>query len=173
MLNKPKMTDRVMQVDIRIDTDGWREVSASLHTLVTKAVDSVMCADKKSFAAELSILLTDDAAITELNRKWRGRDGAPGVLAFPARTIGDPEPALLGDVVVALEPLKAESRLAGVSETDHLSHLIVHGVLHLLGYDHETDVKANAMEKREVGILADLGIPNPYVDDKRPMRIVR
>ena len=166
------MTDRALQVDLRIDSDGWQEISNSLHALAMKAVDAVMSAGSKCSAVELSILLTDDAEITELNRSWRGREGATNVLAFSARTINDPEPALMGDVVVALETLKAEAHLAGVPETDHLLHLLVHGILHLLGYDHETDVKAHAMEKHEIGILANLGIPNPYVDDKRSVRIV-
>jgi len=115
---------------------------------------------------ELSIVLTDDAEQRRLNRDWRGVDRATNVLAFPAWEPGAPTPpnapVLLGDVVLAFETVAREAEEQGKSLADHLSHLIVHGVLHLLGYDHGADAEAAAMETLETSILARLGVADPY-----------
>ncbi len=115
---------------------------------------------------ELSLVLADDAAVQGLNRDYRGKDRPTNVLSFPAWAEHDlpipGEPAALGDVVLALETVLAEAAAQGKAPADHLAHLTVHGVLHLLGYDHETDAGAAAMEALEVRVLAGLGVPNPY-----------
>jgi probable rRNA maturation factor len=115
---------------------------------------------------ELSIILTDDAEQRRLNRDWRGVDRSTNVLAFPAWEPGAPAPSdapvLLGDVVLAFETVAREAEEQGKSLADHLSHLVVHGVLHLLGYDHGTDSEAAAMETLETSILARLGVADPY-----------
>jgi probable rRNA maturation factor len=115
---------------------------------------------------ELSIALLDDAEQRRLNRDWRGVDRATNVLAFPAWEPGAPAPSdaprLLGDVTLAAETVAREAADQGKSILDHLSHLVVHGILHLIGYDHLTDCEAAAMEKLEITILAELGVADPY-----------
>jgi probable rRNA maturation factor len=107
-------------------------------------------------------MLADDARIRELNRRWRGQDKPTNVLSFPAPE-GPPDDArFLGDIVLAFETVEQEARAEGKPLEHHLAHLAVHGALHLLGYDHERDSDADAMEQRERLILARLGIPDPY-----------
>lgn len=111
-------------------------------------------------------MLADDAAVRALNAAYRGRDAATNVLAFAAREGDTPvvpeEPAGLGDVVLALETLLREAAAQGKPPADHLRHLCVHGLLHLLGYDHGDAREAAEMEGLEVRILAGLGVPDPY-----------
>jgi len=106
----------------------------------------------------LTIVLADDALLHQLNRDHRGQDQSTNVLAFAAV----PPPPYLGDVILSHETLLREARAQGKSLGDHLSHLVVHGVLHLLGYDHDTDKNANQMEACEIQILKNLGIADPY-----------
>ena len=110
---------------------------------------------------EVTIALTDDAEMRDLNRTWRGKDEPTNVLSFPA---GDApgESGALGDVVIAFETTNAEADSAGVPLSDHVSHLVVHGVLHLLGFDHLNDAEAEQMEDLERKALASLGISDPY-----------
>ncbi len=116
-------------------------------------------------AAELSIVLTDDAEQQELNAAWRGIDKPTNVLSFPQIEPMAPVAGLLGDIVLARETLEREAREQGVSFTDHFTHLVVHGFLHILGYDHIADDEALAMESLETQILASLGIGDPYAED--------
>jgi len=116
----------------------------------------------------IDITLTDDGEQQRLNRDYRGQDRPTNVLAFPG---ADPElklppgvPAMLGDVVLALATIRREADEQQKPVADHLRHLVVHGVLHLLGYDHQTETDAAAMEAREIAILAELGVPDPYRD---------
>jgi probable rRNA maturation factor len=115
---------------------------------------------------ELGVSLADDAGQQRLNREWRGVDRPTNVLAFSAWEPGAPTPPdaplLLGDVVLAFETVAREADEQGKPFADHLSHLVVHGVLHLMGYDHDTDAAALAMESLETAILASLGVPDPY-----------
>ncbi len=114
-------------------------------------------------AAEVAVLLCDDAVIAALNARWRGRDEPTNVLSFPAPDPGDPAaPAHLGDIAIACETVVREAGEQGRTESSHLSHLAVHGFLHLLGYDHGTEDEAEQMEQLEREILASLGIPDPY-----------
>ncbi len=121
--------------------------------------------------AEASIVLADDDFVRGLNRDYRGRDESTNVLSFPASQPNDElaappagAPRLLGDIVVAYETTNAEANRQGKTLGDHLCHLVVHGMLHLLGYDHQTPAVADAMEKLEIEILAGLDIANPYED---------
>jgi probable rRNA maturation factor len=115
--------------------------------------------------AELSLLLTDDKRIRAVNRDWRGLDKATNVLSFPAappeRIASSP---VLGDIALAFETVAAEALAENKTMADHLSHLVIHGLLHLLGEDHETDAQAERMEALEVAALARLGIADPYAD---------
>ena len=113
-------------------------------------------------AAELSILLTDDAEQHELNRQWRGKDSSTNVLSFPQIEPFGPVVGILGDITLARETLEREAEEQGVSFADHFSHLVVHGFLHILGYDHLTDAEALQMEGLETQILATIGIADPY-----------
>ena len=115
--------------------------------------------------AEVSMVFTDDARIQVLNRQYRGKDRPTNVLSFPAAPLvpgrlGPP----LGDIVLARETIALESEAQGLDFADHLTHLIVHGFLHLLGYDHEAHGEAVVMERLETAILGRLGIADPYAD---------
>ena len=117
---------------------------------------------------ELGVSLADDACQQRLNRDYRGRDRPTNVLAFPAwapgETLASDAPLLLGDVVLAFETVTREAEEQRKPLVDHLSHLTVHGVLHLLGYDHQAPDEALLMEALESSILASLGVPDPYRD---------
>ncbi len=127
--------------------------------------------DMLGSVVEVGVRLTDDAEVRALNHRYRGVDAPTNVLSFPATACTPgalPEappagaPLPLGDVVVALETVRAEAANQGKPLADHLRHLVVHGVLHLAGYDHADDAQAAAMEDLEAGILAGLGVPDPY-----------
>ena len=117
---------------------------------------------------EISVVLTDDAAMRVINRSHRGKDSPTNVLSFPAmdpvtlKTLSGKRPFLLGDLVFALETVEREADAGQISLHHHMSHLIVHGFLHLVGYDHEHEPDADAMEALETRILAELGIADPY-----------
>lgn len=116
--------------------------------------------------AELSVLFAGDETLQALNREWRGKDRSTNVLSFPATD--SPSPAasmpLLGDIAISIETTEREAVLENKKFNDHFMHLVVHGFLHLFGYDHETGEEADRMESLEIRILAELGIPNPYFD---------
>ena len=121
---------------------------------------------------EIAIRLTDDAEVHALNRDFRGKDKPTNVLSFPMvqadllETLANSDDGeiLLGDIVLARETCAREAVEKGIALADHATHLIVHGTLHLVGYDHMDDVAAAAMEALEVKALASLGIANPYAD---------
>lgn len=123
--------------------------------------------------AELAIMLTDDAGIRTLNQNWRGIDKPTNVLSFPALQPPagavelDDMPRMLGDIAIAYETTRREADEEEKPFANHLSHLAVHGFLHLIGYDHEKDDEAEAMEAMERKILATLGISDPYADQDR------
>jgi len=151
-------------IDVAVEAGDWPG-EAVLDALARKAVDAAVARLGLGGAeSELSILFTDDAAIRKLNAGWRGKDKPTNVLSFPAFDLapGDEPGPMLGDIVVAFETVARESQLEGKSFDDHLRHLLVHGFLHLLGYDHENDTDANEMEAAERAILADIGVSDPY-----------
>jgi len=135
------------------------------------ALSAVPEATRPTAPVELSLVLADDATVQVLNRDYRGKDRPTNVLSFPAADEGTPaipgEPVALGDVVLALETVLAEAAAHGKPPADHLAHLTVHGVLHLLGHDHQTEVEAAEMEALEVRVLAGLGIPDPYAAEAK------
>jgi probable rRNA maturation factor len=111
--------------------------------------------------------LTGDAEMRILNRTWRGKDASTNVLSFPADDeIG--EPGFLGDVVLAYETVLTEAREQSIPIEDHAAHLVVHGVLHLLGFDHADEAQAEEMETLERKVLASLGIADPYAESEGP-----
>lgn len=155
----------MIDIDILVETDGWPE-EAALSDLASIAIAAVWdeLASGNQPDSELSLVFTDDAAIKELNNDWRDKDKPTNVLSFPAFPIkpGQAPGPMLGDIVIARETVVREAEDEEKSFDHHLTHLIVHGVLHLLGYDHETDDEAEEMEQLERKILARLAIPDPY-----------
>ncbi len=142
------------------EEESWRPEVKAAVAMAAASADAEIAHD-----AELSLVLTDDAAIRLLNRDHRNLDKPTNVLSFPQ---DDPEAdaygPLLGDIVVAYETVAREASEEGISFRDHFLHMIVHGFLHLVGYDHMNDDEAEEMEGLETAILARLGIANPYAD---------
>jgi probable rRNA maturation factor len=164
-----------MMLEIALDTDGEWDSSRAWEPLVRKAAEAAIAESAFSRLAtserpvELSVRLTGDAEVRALNAHWRGKDKATNVLSFPMVDREELQPAniatselLLGDIVLAREVCVTEAADKGVSVEDHAAHLLIHGTLHLLGYDHRDDSDAADMEAREVRALARLGIANPY-----------
>ena len=151
--------------DITVEAGDWPDEPA-LMALVERAVSAAFAelGATRTGASELGVVFTDDARIRQLNAGWRGKDKATNVLSFPAfpETRTGPLPPLLGDIVLAAETVASEAALEGKPLENHISHLVVHGLLHLLGHDHETDAEAEEMEALERRILARLAIPDPY-----------
>ncbi len=145
--------------DVRIDCDGWAEIEPGpLAEMCFRAVRQ-RCADVKS---PVSILFTDDAVMASLNSAFRGVDRPTNVLSFPPGDVILPDHDYLGDIALGLEISRAEAAGRNVSLRDHAAHLLVHGMLHLIGYDHEEEADAATMEAQESTILARLGVPDPY-----------
>lgn len=121
-------------------------------------------------AVELAVRLVPPAEIRRLNRHYRGKDAPTNVLSFPASVNAAVRPRPLGDVVICPAVLRREAREQGKPLRAHWAHLMVHGVLHLVGYDHEGDADARRMERREVAVLRRLGFDNPYRSASRANR---
>jgi probable rRNA maturation factor len=157
--------------EVLVVADDWQnepEADAVIQRAIAAAAEAV---DADVGEAELAVMLTDDGGIRTLNCNWRGIDKPTNVLSFPALqpTAGAPPdaPRMLGDIAIAYETTRKEADEEEKPFDHHLSHLAVHGFLHLIGYDHEKDDDAEAMESLEREILAQLGIPDPYADRER------
>lgn len=150
-----------LEVAVIRNDDAWPE---DLDPLAERAVLEALKQSKAKVkgAAELSILLTNDEEQHALNREWRGKDSSTNVLSFPQIEPFGPVIGILGDITLARETLEREAVEQGVSFTDHFTHLVVHGFLHILGYDHLTDAEALQMESLETQILGSLGVGDPY-----------
>lgn len=152
-------------IDISAEAEGWSKVH-DLEGFVRRAAEAAML-DNDAPPSEISVVLSDDEHLRELNKHHRGMDKPTNVLSFPAARTKTPAgaPRMLGDIVIAFETVEREAAEESKPFENHLSHLVVHGVLHLLGYDHEGDEEeAELMETRERQILAKLGIPDPYAE---------
>ncbi len=154
-----------MQVDISIDCEDWNGIP-DLEALARTAVDACLplVEDRLPGRAELSLAFVGDAGIQKLNREFRNMDKATNVLSFPLWTQGAcaAGAVMLGDIVLSYQTVLRESREQDKLFEDHLRHLIVHGFLHLFGYDHETDGQAEDMEALETEILSGIGVADPY-----------
>lgn len=162
-------------LEIALDSDEEWDSSSYWLPLVRKAAEAAVAESdypdlgRSDRAVEISVSLTGDAQVRALNAKWRGKDKPTNVLSFPmaeerdlaAANIADSE-LLLGDIVLARGVCEAEAEEKGISVADHALHLVVHGTLHLLGYDHGVERDATNMEAREIRALARIGITNPY-----------
>jgi probable rRNA maturation factor len=146
-------------IEIEVEADAWTAALPEVERLVREAAEAVLRSPEAARAGDVVVLLTDDASIRELNREHRGKDGPTNVLSFPAAPFAAPH---LGDVALALETCAREAAEQGKPLADHLQHLVAHGVLHLLGWDHQTEAEAEAMEAHERALLAALGRPDPY-----------
>jgi len=161
-------------IELSVEAGDW-PTAATLQSLAECAISAAIdvLAGGESIArlsrihaqegAIISILFTNDAAIHHLNLQWRGKDRATNVLSFP-----QPFGPLLGDVILAAGTVHKEAALAGKPVEDHIAHLVVHGFLHLLGYDHQQDAEAEKMEELERVALKRLGIPDPYAHPQDP-----
>jgi probable rRNA maturation factor len=152
------------QIDLSVEAGAWPGEDL-LAALAERAVSAALAeADLQVMeGSEVSLLFTDDETIRGLNAKWRGKDKATNVLSFPGSDPeGDVYGPLLGDIVFAYETVAAEAAEMGIEFTDHLTHLTVHGLLHLFDYDHQESDEAELMESHEKAILASLGIDDPY-----------
>jgi probable rRNA maturation factor len=162
MSARPARRENTPHIDIDIQSPLWEAQSQAEHT-VREAIAAA--AARVPSGGEVSVLLADDTAVQALNRDWRRIDKPTNVLSFPSdapKIAG--APALLGDIAIAFETLEREARAEKKPFLHHLAHLAVHGYLHLVGYDHQTDSEAEAMEALERETLAAMRIPDPYAD---------
>ena len=150
-----------LTVDLAVEDPSWTALG-DLQTLVERAAAAALAEAglAPDDAAELSVLFCDDAAIRGLNRQWRGQDKPTNVLSFP--TEGPGAEVMLGDIALAYGTVRREAEAEGKPIADHVSHLVIHGTLHLLGEDHEEAAEADAMEALERRAMARLGLPDPY-----------
>ena len=169
-----------ISIVVTVLTPAWRDTLSEAEPLARRAARAALVAAKEGVAeegvakegvalpgeAEVGLVLADDATLGRLNRRYRGVEGPTNVLSFATSEGSAPESSgllLLGDVVLAYETVRRESEEQGKRFSDHLCHLVVHGVLHLLGYEHGTEAQAAAMERLETAALAGLGVSDPYV----------
>ena len=158
--------------EVLVVADCWQN-EPNAETIIQRAIAAAAEeVDDDVGEAEIAVMLTDDPGIRTLNSNWRGIDKPTNVLSFPAlqpegaRKPGD-APCMLGDIAIAYETTRREADAEGKPFEHHLSHLAIHGFLHLIGYDHENDADAEEMESLETEILEQLGIPDPYADRER------
>jgi probable rRNA maturation factor len=146
-----------LEVDIVSGSELWRGHEEGL----ARALDAA--AEQENVEGVVSVLLGDDAAIAGMNKEFRGKEGPTNVLSFPPATPDPPgRSRFLGDIAMAAETIVKEARIQSKSFDHHAAHLVVHGFLHLLGYDHGNEADASRMEKREIEILRSIGIGDPY-----------
>ena len=142
-------------IEVEIDSDGWTEALPEAAAVAERAAHAAL----GTVEGDVVLLLAADEAVQDLNQRFRDKDRPTNVLSFPAAESAFPH---LGDVVLGYAYCAAEAETQGKTLSDHLSHLVVHGVLHLLGRDHEDDAEAEEMEAEEREILAELGVADPY-----------
>lgn len=173
---KPAAKSLPLKVDVIIEAPAWLAALAMEEAILTRRLRA---AARRALATALAdrwrgsavgldccLVLSSDAKVRRLNRDYRGKDKPTNVLSFAALDGGRPprnQPWSLGDIILALETCRKEARGQGKSLERHLLHLVIHGVLHLLGYDHEADAQAERMEGLEISALKRLGIDNPYL----------
>ncbi|HEV7277602.1 MAG TPA: rRNA maturation RNase YbeY [Devosiaceae bacterium] len=153
-----------LSIAFSVNSEGWPpDLEPLAEGAVRRALDYAKA--EVTGVAELSIVLTDDAEQQELNRQWRGLDKPTNVLSFPQIEPFAAVTGLIGDIILARETLEREAVDLRKPFAEHFTHLVVHGFLHILGYDHATEAEALVMEGLETQILKSLGIADPYADD--------
>lgn len=170
-----------LDISFSLEAGDWEAAVADVEQLVETAARAAFEAAERpeildDATAEMSLVLADDALVQTLNRDYRDKDKPTNVLSFALLDGSDDSdddtddvlardegmPILIGDVILAFETVRREAREQGKSIENHLTHLVIHGVLHLLGYDHQSDPDADRMERLETSILARMGIADPY-----------
>ncbi len=146
-------------IEIEVEAEAWTGALRDAEAVVDRAAQAALGAVQ----GDIVVLLTDDAAVRELNGRFRDKDKPTNVLSFPAPENAFPH---LGDIVLAYGVCATEAEAQSKTLADHLSHLVVHGVLHLLGRDHEDDAEAEEMEAEERDILAQIGVADPYLAEQ-------
>lgn len=162
------------EIDVTIAEPEWASSFLDVEDIAMSAARRTLAMamlprQLQGRAIEAAIVLANDDLVQVLNRTYRGKDSATNVLSFASLDSGDPMPEQgpcpIGDVILAYQTIDRESREQGKFFKDHFIHMIVHGTLHLLGYDHETEDEANIMESLEIRILEKMGVQNPYMDN--------
>ncbi len=162
MMPTQKRRAAAPQIDIQTQSPLWDAQPLARQT-VRDAINAV-ASELSTADGEVSIVLADDSVVATLNREWRGVDRPTNVLSFPAKGHNAGEGTqLLGDIIIAYETLGRECKDENRIFLHHLAHLTVHGFLHLIGYDHQTDIQADEMEGLESKIMARLNMPDPYL----------
>lgn len=153
----------MITIDCTVEGDDWAD-QTTLSKLSHEAIEATIphCGGLPMAGAEVSIVFSSDKDVQALNKQWRNIDKATNVLSFATNEGDGPQIPLLGDIVLAFETIKKEARTQEKRFDDHLTHLIIHGFLHLLGHDHISDDEADIMEAIEVKALSTLGIADPY-----------
>ncbi|HEY5338983.1 MAG TPA: rRNA maturation RNase YbeY [Rhizomicrobium sp.] len=149
-------------IEISVEDVKWKKLGPDLPARIERAIARTLAHEKAK--GSLTLLLTDDAHLKDLNALFRGKNKPTNVLSFPAEENAD---RYLGDIAIALGVVKREAKEAGKTAPDHTVHLAVHGALHLLGHDHEKPREAARMERLETEILAEFGIADPYALPKK------
>lgn len=170
-----QLNETILSIDVVEDAGDWSDFGDpdALQTLIVEAARAVASASgpaarlpRPPAVAGAVVALSDDQAVAALNAHYRGKAAPTNVLSFPASAtavqMGDTRQVALGDIVLAVETVAAEAADMGIAPPDHLRHLIVHGMLHLLGYDHIETAEAEEMEALETQILATIGVADPY-----------
>ncbi len=167
---EPESGSGAVAIEVIAESPEWKTTLPRAERVCGQAAAAAFGAvQPNTRGAEASVILADDARVRLLNNAYRGRDEPTDVLSFPILGEGGTavsptpnQPVLLGDIVIAFETATADAAASDIPLSDHLSHLVVHGMLHLCGYDHLTEVEANEMECLETRILAGLGVSDPY-----------
>jgi len=147
-------------IHIEVEDEAWTAALPDAEAVINEAAGAALKAGGAGLeSTDVTVLLADDAAVADLNDRFRDKQGPTNVLSFPAPESAQPH---LGDIALAYGVCAAEAASQGKPLANHLSHLVAHGVLHLLGWDHQSDDEAEAMERLEREILAGLAIPDPY-----------
>ncbi|MGB9368848.1 MAG: rRNA maturation RNase YbeY [Xanthobacteraceae bacterium] len=156
-------TEPVPLIDVIVESPQWGAADGAEATVRRALTEAAIATDAEFKDCTLAVLLTDDASIRRLNAQWRHIDKPTNVLSFPPASHQQSPVKSLGDIAIAYQTTAREATQEGKPFANHLAHLAVHGFLHLLGYDHDTDAAAEEMEGLERVILARLGVPDPYL----------
>ena len=156
-MTKTQIQSAMVDLDLRVAEPKWAKSLPDLEAICQQALNAG--AAQMTAKGEVAVLLTNNAEIQVLNRDWRAKDKPTDVLSFPADPMDEP---FLGDIAIAIGVTQEDANTRNIGLDQHLSHLLIHGLLHLLGHDHKDDTEAAEMEALEIAALASLGWPDPY-----------
>ncbi len=150
-------------IETVVEDGRWADAVGDAEALAARSFEAAQAKEAR-LAGAIALLLADDALLKDLNKRFRGKDKPTNVLSFPS---GEEAPGFIGDIAIAYETCAIEAAQKNIALADHAAHLIVHGLLHLAGHDHENDSDAEAMEALEIEILDAMGVSNPYACEER------